>query len=327
MCFILLIGQHDAAIEPLIREFHIVTVSILLEALPFIIFGSLVSGMIEVFLSKDRIAKLVPKNKAAAVSLAALLGIIFPICECGIIPVVRRLSRKGVPFFFAITYMLAAPIINPVVIASTLVAYKGSQDILFITAGRICGGFFIPVCIGLIASYIFKNTDVVITEDAGEDHDHSCCTHDDDGKHLTFPGKIVSVFKHASDDLFDIGRFLILGAFIAGMLRSISIPSGNGNIRLIDMIVGGEIRQIFAMMLLAVLLSLCSEADAFFSRAFSVSLVARLGFLVLGPMFDIKLFVMYFKVFKKKLILYLAVSIVLANSIVWFLVSLFMKGA
>ena len=325
---IVVIGQKDPEFESSIRECHIIIISILLEAIPFILIGSLVSGIIEVFVSRDYILRLIPKNRFAAAGLASTLGLVFPVCECGIIPVVRRLTKKGVPVFFAVTYMLAAPIINPVVIASTIVAYKGSPDIWFITGGRIGGGLVISITIGLFCSLFFKDNSA-IKQESGHCHDHSDpahgCLYHQEGPG-SFLHKIQMVFMHAGDDFFDIGPFLILGAFIAGILRAVSIPVNGEYIKLMDLIMGGGNFQIYAMIILALVLSLCSEADAFFSRAFPVIPAARLAFLVTGPMLDIKLFIMYFKLFGKKLIIFLVVSICILNIIAWQVLHLIMKA-
>ena len=325
---IIVIGQKDPEFEPIIRECHIIIISILLEAIPFILIGSLVSGIIEVFVSRDYITRLIPKNRFAAAGLASLLGLVFPVCECGIIPVVRRLTKKGFPVFFAVTYMLAAPIINPVVIASTIVAYKGSPDIWFITGGRIGGGIVISITIGLVCSLFFKDDSVIKHESShnhcNEDHSCGCLYHQD--QPVSFAQKIRMVFMHAGDDFFDIGPFLILGAFIAGILRAISIPVNGEYIKLMDLIMGGGSFQIYAMMALALVLSLCSEADAFFSRAFPVIPAARLAFLVTGPMLDLKLFIMYFKLFRKRLIIFLVLSICILNAIAWQVLHHIMKA-
>lgn len=317
---IIVIGQNDPEIEPVVRESHIIIISILLEAVCFIIIGAIVSGTIEVFVSRDYISRIIPKNRLAAAGLAALLGIVFPVCECGIIPVVRRLTGKGAPVFFAVTYMLAAPIINPVVTASTIVAYRGSPDMVFIAVGRLAGGLIISVMIGLICSFLFRDASSIKRESpaAGTAHSaHSGICLYTDKKPASLRQKIVMVFIHAGDDFFDIGPFLMLGAFIAGIMRSVSIPVNGEDVKLMNILMGDGNFQIFAMMILALVLSLCSEADAFFSRAFTVAPAAKLAFLVTGPMLDIKLFIMYFKLFRKKTIIFLVLAVVILNAAAW----------
>src|SRR5471030_223257 len=93
--------------------------SILWEAFPFVVLGALIAGILEEVVPQQAIARIVPKNKFLAVSLGALLGLVFPMCECGIVPVMRRLLRKGLPLGTCVAYMMAGPIINVVVIGST----------------------------------------------------------------------------------------------------------------------------------------------------------------------------------------------------------------
>jgi len=323
---IIALGQKDPEIEPVVREFHIIVMSIILEAVPFILIGSLAGGIIEVFVSRDFFARIVPRNPFYAACLAAVLGAAFPVCECGIIPVVRRLTRKGVPAFFAVTYMLAAPIINPVVAASTVVAYKGDASLPFIVAGRMAGGFLIAVTVGLVLFAVERKAGNLLLPPSADDAGCSSCVHactaihDEETLHRLSPWKKMHLsLLHAGDDFFEIGTFLFIGAAIAGLLRSVPIPTGEGNTRLVDIVMGRGAWQIPAMMILAFVLSLCSEADAFFSRAMPVTAPARLAFLVTGPMIDVKLLLMYGKVFTKKCILLLVFLILSANGLVWFL--------
>src|SRR5207249_7287332 len=97
--------------------------SILYEALPFIVLGSVIAGFLEELVPQQFIARIIPRNRFLAIGISALLGLIFPMCECGIIPVMRRLLRKGLPLSCCVAYVLAGPIINVVVMSSTYVAF------------------------------------------------------------------------------------------------------------------------------------------------------------------------------------------------------------
>jgi uncharacterized membrane protein YraQ (UPF0718 family) len=103
--------------------------SIILEAIPFILLGVFVSAIIQSFVSENVIRRVLPRNAYLALIPAALLGIIFPICECAIVPVVRRLIKKGMPSHVGVVFMLSAPILNPVVYASTYFAFKSTPYI------------------------------------------------------------------------------------------------------------------------------------------------------------------------------------------------------
>src|SRR3984893_7174265 len=119
------------------------------EGVPFILLGSLISGIIGSFVPARVITGLLPKSRFPAILVSGLLGVIFPVCDCGTVPIVRRILKKGVPLSCGITYMLASPIVNPLVIFSTIIAFQGQAPLL--NAGlRIGFGYFIAVMIGLI---------------------------------------------------------------------------------------------------------------------------------------------------------------------------------
>ena len=105
-------------------DFSYLFLSILVEGAPFILLGTIISGFIDVYLPSGTMDRLLPRNRGLAVLMSGLLGIIFPVCECAVVPVIRRLVKKGLPPACAITYMLAAPIVNPVTFLSTYSAFK-----------------------------------------------------------------------------------------------------------------------------------------------------------------------------------------------------------
>src|SRR3954466_5189442 len=130
-------------------DFALSFLSVLFEGIPFLLLGSLISGLVDVFVSSERLSKILPKNPLAAVLLSGLLGLIFPMCECGSVVVIRRFIRKGLPLSCAVTYMLAAPIVSPSVALSTYAAFKGQSPGLM-TSLRLSIGFLIAVAVGLI---------------------------------------------------------------------------------------------------------------------------------------------------------------------------------
>ncbi|HMO36088.1 MAG TPA: permease, partial [Gemmatales bacterium] len=131
-----------------IDQFLVSLMAIVYEALPFVIIGALISGILEELLPQKLFARMIPKNRSLAIGGSALLGLIFPMCECGIVPVMRRLLGKGLPLGCAVAYMLAAPVINPIVIASTYAAFTGDRSSIDgLTSGQMvalrCGLAFI----------------------------------------------------------------------------------------------------------------------------------------------------------------------------------------
>jgi uncharacterized membrane protein YraQ (UPF0718 family) len=277
-------------------------VSIFLEALPFMLMGSLIGGLIEIFVSKESLARILPKTSIKSIFIAAGVGLIFPVCECAIVPVVKRLFQKGLPLGAGISFLLGGPIVNPLVVLSTAVAYGYDWSMAI---NRLLIGYLIAVTIGFLVE-LFFNKRKALTQQALDSPAQCSCGHDHCCGQSHAPQgtvkKIIHAMQHAADDFLDIGRYLVFGAFIAACLQSV-ISRGD-----LAIVADSPIVSILAMMLLAIILNLCSEADAFVAASFrtTIPLTAQLAFMVLGPMLDIKLVLMYFRIFRKRLILVLS---------------------
>lgn len=296
--------------------FAIIFSAIVLEALPFMLLGTLLGGVVEVFLSRETMIKFLPANKKMAIAAAALLGIIFPVCECAIVPVVRKFIQKGMPLGASVAFLLGGPIVNPLVFSSTLVAYSFSWDVAVL---RMIQGLVVAVAGGLLVDSVLNRDQALLPGalDARGGCCHAGCGHDHDPGR-PFMSKIRDAFSHGAADFYDIGRFLIFGAFIAALLQT-HIPR-----QAIFSIADGPLLSTGAMMALAVILNLCSEADAFIAASFrslGIPLSAQLAFMVLGPMLDVKLVLMYLGIFTRKMILILVTFVCLAV----FLISVFME--
>jgi uncharacterized membrane protein YraQ (UPF0718 family) len=293
-----------------IRTFSIIFLSILFEALPFMLIGSFAGGLIEEFVSREKVVTFLPEKSNKAIFIAAAIGFLFPVCECAIIPVVRRLLRKGVPFSAAIAYLLAGPIVNPLVAASTAVAYFYDWKIVFLRIGL---GYLVAVIVGILMSRLIPEGERLSEKLKSLDKpaakacsSATCCSHDH-SEHAYIAGsgifnRIHRSLVHGADDFLEVACFLVAGAFFAALVQTFLER------QTIVGIMGENWIAILIMMLLAVLLNLCSEADAFIAASFKnlVPISGQLGFLVLGPMFDIKLFFMYFSVFSRRTAIKLA---------------------
>ena len=302
-----------------IKTLSLVFVSIVLEAIPFMLLGSIIGGFIEVFISRDRMTSLLPKKGWHAACLAAGMGIIFPVCECAVVPVVRRLARKGLPASAAIAYLLGGPIVNPIVAMSTALAYKLDWTVV---ALRMIFGYVIAVSVALIIGRLFARQQVfyagLTNEHAAGDHE---CSHEHHAseedthetascgcgsthhhEHTHVMGKILAAFRHAADDFLSVGHYLIIGAFIAALAQTFI------DRKYFLLVSSTPVIPSVLMMFLAILLNLCSEADAFIAASFRnlLPLPAQLAFLLIGPMFDIKLLLMYQKLFQRRVIIALA---------------------
>ena len=275
---------------------------IFIEAVPFLLLGSLTSGLIESFVKADDILRFMPRNRLGAALGGAFLGLVFPVCECGVVPVTRRLFSKGLPLSMGVAFLLAAPFMNPIVFASTYIAFGIGP--VFI--GRFVITIIVAVTVALVIGVFAKPGSVlkpVAMAGGAHDHDHD---HDDhDHKHAP-PGtrdKLLHAAQIASDEFFEMGRFLILGSALAALMQTL-VPQES----LLALGTGSVLSVVF-MQLLAYILSVCSTVDSFLALAFvnTFTTGAIVSFLSFGPMVDIKSTLMFTGVFKRRIVLYLIV--------------------
>ncbi|MEC2062301.1 permease [Bacillus inaquosorum] len=281
-------------------QLNSIFISILIEAIPFILIGVILSGIIQMFVSEEMIARIMPKNRFLAVLFGALAGVLFPACECGIIPITRRLLLKGVPLHAGVAFMLTAPIINPIVLFSTYIAFGNRWSVVFYRGGLALA---VSVIIGIILSYQFKDNQLLKPDEPGHHHHHH-----------TLLQKLGGTLRHAIDEFFSVGKYLIIGAFIAAAMQTYVKTST------LLAIGQNDVSSSLVMMGLAFVLSLCSEVDAFIASSFSstFSLGSLIAFLVFGAMVDIKNLLMMLAAFKKRFVFLLItyiVVIVLAGSL------------
>ncbi len=279
------------------QTFVTIFLSLFIEAAPFLIAGSVVSGFIAVYVNQGMVERYIPNHPLLAALAGAGLGFVFPVCECGVVPVTRRLYGKGMPLPVGIAFLLAAPVINPVVIFSTYAAF-GWGPVLW---GRVAFSMLVAFSVGLIF-HLARPREILLPEtlavssghnDSGE-HDHS---HDQGGSR---PG-VWQALMMAGDDFLDMGRYLIAGAMLAAAMQTV-VPQST------LLTVGqGPIISVFVMMALAYILSVCSTVDAFIALAFSNAFTtgSLFGFLVFGPMVDIKSSLLFMGVFRRRTVLYL----------------------
>ncbi|MDQ0880313.1 permease [Peribacillus sp. V2I11] len=266
-------------------QMNTIFISILIESLPFILLGVLISGIIQMFVSEEMIAKIIPKNPILSVLSAIGAGVSFLACECGIVPITRRLIAKGVPLSAAIAFMLSAPILNPIVLFSTYIAFGNSWSMVFYRGGI---AFVVVLIIACILSFQFK-TNQLKQEHIEHIHHHK----------LTFKDKITGMFKHSIEEFFSVGKYLIIGALLAAAIQTFLKTS------LLLEIGQGKLSGNAVMMALSYVMSLCSQADAFVASSFrsTFSPSSLVAFLVFGAMFDIKNTIMLLGTFKTKFVL------------------------
>ncbi|MBU3114510.1 permease [Clostridium lacusfryxellense] len=288
-----------------LERFNTIFLSILIQAFPFILFGVFVSAIIQVFVSSDKITNIFPQNTTLQFIVALFAGFLFPVCDCAIVPVGARLIKKGVPLPAAVTFMLAAPITNPIVIASTLYAFPSQP---FIAIYRVCLGMVIAFLVG--GAFIFAPEKGVTLFDNIDEIPCNCgfCSDDFTNKKGVL-GKLDAIFRHAGAEFFQIGKFIIIGSLLSSIMQTI-VPK-----ELFSSLGGGTIISLLIMMLFAFILSVCSSSDAFIARTFvnQFPIGAIMGFLVLGPMLDIKNLLMLLGNFKKRFVIKLVILILLIS--------------
>ncbi len=265
-----------------VQNFFLVFGSLLIEAVPFIMLGAIASALIEVFVPTAVFEKLALLPRALQLPVSGLAGAAFPVCECGSVPVARRLIVKGLAPSAAVTFMLAAPVLNPIVIASTVVAYRG-RDILWpMVLGRAGLGFLAAMAVGFVVCDEAKERLLRRRADTSGDH-----SHDHESKSHAF-------FGHLAADFVFMGRFLVIGALVAAALQTF-VPQD-----VIGVVADTPVVNLLAMMGLAFVLSLCSESDAFVAASFvQFGVGGQLAFLVFGPMVDTKLGILYGATFRQ----------------------------
>ncbi|MCC9789723.1 permease, partial [Streptococcus agalactiae] len=269
-----------------VLQWFAIFISIIIEALPFVLLGTILSGIIEVFITPDIVNKFLPKNKFLRVLFGTFVGFVFPSCECGIIPIINRFLEKQVPSYTAVPFLATAPIINPIVLFATYSAFGNSIRFLIL---RFVGATIVAIALGVMLAFLVD--DNILKEDAKPTHFH-------DYSDKKWYQKIFLALAHAIDEFFDTGRYLVFGTLIASAMQ-IYLPT-----RVLTTIGHSPITAILVMMLLAFILSLCSEADAFIGASLlsTFGIAPVMAFLLIGPMIDIKNLMMMVNSFKTRFI-------------------------
>jgi uncharacterized membrane protein YraQ (UPF0718 family) len=254
--------------HPAAANWATVFVAITIQAVPFLVLGVAVSASIATFVPPGAIARMLPRRPALAVPAAAAAGAALPGCECGSVPIAARLVASGVTPAAALAFLLSAPAINPIVLVATAVAFPGHPAMVL---ARLLASLLAAVGMGLL--WVALGRDDLVTAAVRS-------------RAAAPPGPGPSAFfATAQHDFLQAGGFLVVGAAAAATMQTV-LPR-----RLVDSIAHPGPLSVLVLAVLAVVLALCSEADAFVAAGLKqFSLTARLAFLVVGPMVDLKLF-------------------------------------
>jgi len=289
-------GQGLPYLYQRIQTFVTIFLGIFIEAVPFLLAGAVVSGSIAVFVDPSAIDRYLPKAALPGAMVGGLMGVIFPVCECGVVPVVRRLYEKGLPLSIGIAFLLAAPVVNPVVILSTYSAFGWGA----ILVGRIVFSFLIAVVVGFLFSRA-KPAEVLLPAICQAHADACCSIHDQHLPKAPLSQRFTRSLTLAGDDFLDMVRYLIAGSMLAAAMQTLVPQSAL-------LAVGqGPVISVLVMQALAFVLSVCSTVDAFLALAFAGTFTTGsvLAFLVFGPMVDIKSSLMFLGVFQRRAVAYL----------------------
>lgn len=332
--------------------------SLLVEAMPFLLLGVLFSSVLLMFVDERRLIAAVPKNALLAALLGSSIGFLFPVCECGNVPVARRLLVQGAPSAMAIGYLLAAPTVNPIVFWATWIAFRDQPELVFLRVGFSLLIAVIVACVfstqadlrpllqpavarampatrgqkpkqnradnpgaDLLQSgtFLLGKAGAPLRLDGGGMQAAALVSNPMLAKPL--PEKLRLMLDNMMQELRELGGILILGAAIASVLQ-VAIPR-----EAVLSLGQGQITSILAMMVLAWVVSICSTVDAFFALSFASTFTSGslLAFLVFGPMIDLKNIALLLSVFKGRAIAYIFILAAQLTFVLTLLVNLYVS--
>jgi uncharacterized membrane protein YraQ (UPF0718 family) len=277
-CILLIVvvlrGPIAAAVSaPALQTWMTVFVSVMVQAIPFLVFGVALSAVIAVFVPATFFAKALPKHPALAVPAAGIAGVVLPGCECASVPVAGALIRRGVTPAAAFAFLLASPAINPIVLVSTAVAFPGHPKMV---VARAVASLIVACLMGWLWQAFGKGNWLKMPA----------------RPHLDGMAKWPAFWASVRHDVLHAGGFLVVGAAAAAVV-GVVVPKS-----WLQELSANPAVAILALGLFAVVLSICSEADAFVAASLTqFSMTAKLTFLVVGPMIDLKLFAMQAGIF------------------------------
>jgi uncharacterized membrane protein YraQ (UPF0718 family) len=253
---------------PWLQDWTTVFVSVMTQALPFLVFGVMLSAIIAVYVPPSFFARALPGHPALAVPVASAAGVLLPGCECGSVPIAGALVRRGVTPAAALAFLLSSPAINPVVLAGAAGAFPGRP---MMAVARAVASILTAMAMGWLWLRLGKAEWIRLP-------------HRPDLDGMSRAEAFWAACRH---DVMHAGGYLVVGAMAAATIN-VAVPP-----QWLRALGDSPALGILALAILAVVLSICSEADAFVAASLKdFSLTARLVFLVVGPMIDLKLFAM-----------------------------------
>jgi uncharacterized membrane protein YraQ (UPF0718 family) len=293
--------------------FTTVFLGIFIEAAAFLLLGTLASGLVEVFVGDDQVRRWLPRGRVRGVLAGAILGLFFPVCECGVVPLTRRLFHKGLPLSTGIAFLLAAPVVNPIVIASTVAAF-GVGRVLVLRLG-------LTLAIATITGLVFaiqRRPERLLSPAAwapmaGGNGLATAAT----PVRRDWPADARRALTIAADEFIEMGTYLVAGALLAAVIQTVVSQAS------LLALGTGPVISVATLIALAVILSICSTVDAFIALSFAGAFTtgSLLAFLVFGPMVDIKSTLMYLGVFRRRAVAFLVLLPLLMNVLAGILIN------
>lgn len=282
--FLFLISTHFLGglkgLNSFFQPAHTIFLAILIESLPFVLIGAFLSSLIHIYVSEEQLARLISKRKLGSVLAGALIGFVLPVCDCGTMPIAKSMLKKGVPLPAVISFVLAAPVINPITMLATYVAFGLNWRIMVV---RVLCTFSVAVIVGILAGKWGEGSKPYqIMEQARLETSATVTT-----KQLKKKRKnpLLSIIDHTVEELFGIYGYLIISAGVASIYEVYHTQHAT------NLLPQQGVFGVLTMMALAILFSLCSTADAFVARSLSpmsFSIGPILAFMVIGQMVDVR---------------------------------------
>lgn len=313
--------------------------SLFIEGVPYILLGTLISGFIDVYMPARSFERFLPKNRVMAVLVSGFLGLILPVCECAVVPVIRRLLAKGLPLGCAFTYMLAAPIVNGITMFSTWTAFQG-QGAWYMMFSRIGLGYLVAVLVGVVllrvpAPWVLKRSlakgevkstcehehheheecchghhespQVKHHDHSQCDHDHSDCGHDHSVDHpKPRVPRVLQALRYGMKDFVEVSVYFSVGVLLTTLFNLAYVDYHEQ----IQAYASSELKGTVLLMGLAFLLSVCSTSDAFLAASLGgFSYASKMAFMVFGPMLDVKLLFLYQTIMNRRFLVVFSLSL------------------
>lgn len=289
-----------------VQDLLTLSISVIIESLPFVILGILLSILVQIWIPDRWIMRVLPGNPVLRRAVISFIGILLPVCECGNVPLARGLIVKGFTVSESITFLLAAPILNPITIVTTGQAFGFSSPIFI---ARIIGGFLVANIVGWLFSRHPDQDSLMTPRFAAE-----CRLPDPHETGESRWKKSIEIFQHEAATIMPA---LFLGSLVAGLVQ-VAVPRA-----LLLGLGSNPIWSILAMMALAFVISVCSNVDSFFILPFVNTFLpgSISAFLIFGPIVDIKMLTLMRTTFSTRVLVILTVVVGLLAAVIGLVVN------